>query len=82
MKLKCPRCGSTKLYNECSVIAKIKVNANKNGEYKIYDIVPQTDNIFAPTYCNDCGWCDSGFEENTTDEELEKFNVNLEKWKG
>jgi len=51
---KCPNCGSTRIYQEISVVAKQNVNTNR-----IYDINKNNiDNIFEPYYCEKCGWSD------------------------
>ena len=51
-KVKCPKCGSTQIYHEVSVMAKIMVNTNK-----VCDVDKNnTDNIFDPYYCKRCDW--------------------------
>lgn len=51
---KCPNCGSTRLYNEISIMAKKNVNTGK-----IYSINKDNeDNFFEPLYCDKCGWSD------------------------
>jgi predicted Zn-ribbon and HTH transcriptional regulator len=53
MKYRCPECKSTNVYQECSVIAKMKMNGGK-----IYDVnKANTDNIFCENgYCDKCGY--------------------------
>lgn len=50
----CPNCGSKKIYQEVSIIAKQIVSTGK-----IIDVDKENiDNIFEPYYCKDCGWSD------------------------
>lgn len=51
---RCPNCGSTRLYNEISIMAKKNINTAK-----VYGINKDNeDNFFEPTYCDKCGWSD------------------------
>lgn len=57
-KLKCPKCGSTRLYQEISLVAKQKLNIDKNGRQQIYDRSNMRDNSFETIHCDKCDWND------------------------
>jgi predicted RNA-binding Zn-ribbon protein involved in translation (DUF1610 family) len=58
-RLKCPNCGSTRLYQEVTVVHRHKLNSKDEYDYiKSSSATSNTDTFFEPVYCDKCGWND------------------------
>ena len=70
--LKCPKCGSSQLYHEISVYAKLNINTGK-----VFDVNKSNeDNFFDTVYCNKCEWNTDKEQDEIIKEKYESYKIN------